>query len=366
MIYVQHLLGVGHLKRMSLLADFLAAAGADVLLVSGGVPAPHVQPSAAVRFHQLPPVRAIDESFSGLADAVGAPVSEDMKAKRKDELLRQLSDFRPEVLVVELFPLGRRQMRFELLPLLQAARGICLTIACSVRDIVNHRPRREAEALGWLNDHFDLLMVHGDERLTPISDSVPGITAFTGRVIHTGYLTEPWTRHQKRGDEVLVTAGGGAAGDKLFRAAAGASHLTEAGLKWRIRHGQGATPSWIDELRDLAAPDVIIEPVSNDFRDRLSRCRVSVSQFGYNTAMDILTTATPAVIVPFEGGGETEQRRRALSLAGSGLSVLRETELDGQTLAAAVTQLASAPDLPDPGINMDGLHCATALLLDVR
>ena len=314
MIYVQHLLGIGHLKRMSLLADGLAAAGADVLLVSGGLPAPHVQPSSAVRFHQLAPVRALDETFSGLADQSGQIISDAFRARRRDDLLQQLKTFDPDVLVVELFPLGRRQMRFELLPLLQAARKTCRTVACSVRDIVNRRPHREAESIDWLNSYFDLLLVHGDERLTPITDSVAGIGKFQGKIVHTGYLTEAWNGSASRGSEVMVTAGGGAAGEHVFLAAAAASRLTGDALTWRIRHGLNASQKLVQTLRDMATPGTCVEPVADDFRDRLSRCAVSVSQFGYNTAMDLIVTQTPAIIVPFSGGGETEQARRAEAL----------------------------------------------------
>ncbi|MDP1753535.1 MAG: glycosyl transferase, partial [Reyranella sp.] len=36
--YVQHLLGIGHLRRAATLARTMAAGGFDVLLVSGGAP----------------------------------------------------------------------------------------------------------------------------------------------------------------------------------------------------------------------------------------------------------------------------------------------------------------------------------------
>ena len=36
--YVQHLLGIGHLRRAATLARAMAAGGFDVLLVSGGAP----------------------------------------------------------------------------------------------------------------------------------------------------------------------------------------------------------------------------------------------------------------------------------------------------------------------------------------
>ena len=58
--HVQHLLGIGHLRRAATLARALAAGGFDVLLVSGGAPLPGLALGAA-RFHQLPPLRAADD-----------------------------------------------------------------------------------------------------------------------------------------------------------------------------------------------------------------------------------------------------------------------------------------------------------------
>ena len=43
MFYVQHLLGIGHLKRASLIARAMAAAGLDVSVVLGGREVPGVR-----------------------------------------------------------------------------------------------------------------------------------------------------------------------------------------------------------------------------------------------------------------------------------------------------------------------------------
>ncbi len=60
--HVQHLLGIGHIRRAAVLARTLAASGFDVLLVSGG--APLKLDLGGARFHQLPPVRARDEGLA--------------------------------------------------------------------------------------------------------------------------------------------------------------------------------------------------------------------------------------------------------------------------------------------------------------
>ena len=55
LVYVQHLLGIGHLMRARLIAEALAARSFDVHLVSGGMPIGGRMP-VGVRTVQLPPV----------------------------------------------------------------------------------------------------------------------------------------------------------------------------------------------------------------------------------------------------------------------------------------------------------------------
>src|SRR5262245_17213479 len=108
--HVQHLLGIGHLRRAATLARALETAGFEVTLASGGMPVP------GIKVLQLPPASS-DASFKHLLDEHGQPVDEAWKTRRRDALLAAWVASNADVLMVELFPFGRRQMRFELLPL---------------------------------------------------------------------------------------------------------------------------------------------------------------------------------------------------------------------------------------------------------
>ena len=70
LLYVQHLLGTGHLRRTAVLAQTLSARGFGVLAVSGGLPAPGVTFGDTERL-QLPALKAADIAFSGLIDVHG-------------------------------------------------------------------------------------------------------------------------------------------------------------------------------------------------------------------------------------------------------------------------------------------------------
>ena len=119
-VYVQHLLGIGHLKRAATLARELSDRGSEVTFATGGLPVPEVHPPR-VRLVQLPPAGASGLDFRSLVDAQGRQVDEAWRERRRAQLLGAWRAARPHALVIELFPFGRRQMRFELLPLLEEA-----------------------------------------------------------------------------------------------------------------------------------------------------------------------------------------------------------------------------------------------------
>jgi len=105
--YVQHLLGIGHLKRAAVLAAALRKAGFEVTLASGGAPVKGIGVDV-----QLPPASAADLTFRTLLDQAGQAVDEDWKRGRAAALLDAWRASRAQVLLIELFPFGRRQMRF--------------------------------------------------------------------------------------------------------------------------------------------------------------------------------------------------------------------------------------------------------------
>jgi predicted glycosyltransferase len=169
LIYVQHLLGVGHLHRVAAIARALARADFEVLLVSGGYPDPTLGKLDGIRFAQLPPARAADASFRIILDFAGNRVDDAWWEQRRAELYRLFDEFQPAAVITELFPYARRPMRHELLPWLahirsSKARPLVLS---SVRDILVDRtkPERDLDVLAWLESYYDGTLIHGDPRL---------------------------------------------------------------------------------------------------------------------------------------------------------------------------------------------------------
>lgn len=341
-LYVQHLLGVGHLQRAVTLADGMAEAGLGVDLVAGGRFAPPLRLEKA-HLTQLPPCHVTDAAFE-LKDEEGQPLTEDWKASRRNALLSAFRDARPRCLMIELFPFGRRQMRFELLPLLEAASELRPRpwIVTSQRDILNRQTK--AKKIAWMLDtfrrFFDLAIVHGDSKFLPFEASFPEASEITHSLRYSGYVVRPQPSRQIAADsgEVLVSAGGGAVGGPLVAAALAARPLTRfAEQPWRILIGPNVAEPDFDALRAATTSGVILERARPDFPQLLANCRLSISQGGYNTVLETLACRVPAVVVPYAAGSETEQSLRCGILAQRGLlEVLSEEDLSPANLAVAI------------------------------
>ena len=374
--YVQHLLGIGHLKRAVTLARAMAAAGMEVTLASGGLPVPELAAGAksgGFRLVQLPPASAADLTFKSLVRADGRQIDDEWKRARRDALLAAWRAADPHVLVIELFPFGRRQMRFELLPLLDAAAARRTAIACSVRDVLGAQKsaQRQDETLDLVERYFDRVLVHGDPGVIAFDRTFPAAGRIAGRIEYTGYVVDAVQAADGSAGqgEVIVSAGGGAVGAELLGAAIRARPLTALRDRtWRILAGDNLPDADFRGLARLAAGEsgLEIERSRPDFTTLLANCALSVSQAGYNTLMEIVCTGTRAVVVPFARGQETEQTLRARCFAGRGLlEMVDESALTPETLAEAI-DLAARKPRPSPGsINLDGAQRSAASIMQL-
>ena len=360
--YVQHLLGVGHLHRAAAIARALQAEGLKVFFISGGVP-PAALDLGGAELVQLPPAQAADAAFSGLVDARGRPIDDRWKAQRRTALLDAFERIEPRLLLIELFPFGRRQFRFELLPLLEAAARRQPRPACvsSVRDILVARndPARLAETVAVARRYFDRILVHGDPRLVGFEETFAPAAEIGDLLRYTGYVVNerPSISGGDAGSgEVLVSAGGGAVGDALLQAALAARPLSRlADVPWRLITGTNMPEPAAAALASAAPSGVVIERFRHDFQDLLRNCRLSISQGGYNTVMELLCARARAVIVPFARGQETEQALRARLLADRGLcTVVDEAQLTPASLAAAIDAALERPPARPGDIDLDG------------
>jgi len=343
LMYCQHSVGLGHLVRSLALAESMAGRF-EVTLLSGGPLPEGVRAPDGVEVVGLPPLgmasdhsiisrdgRAVDEAF----------------ALRKAALLGALEDLRPDVLVIELFPFGRRKFRVELLPLLDAATSGARRplIACSLRDILVDRGDEQEDfdesACQIANRYFDAILLHADERLNRLEDSFRPRTPLRVGVHYTGFVVpgEP-PRTAERREGIMVSSGGGIVGGPIIRAAV-AAHKLRGAEPMRIVAGPFLPDdewAWLQREAEQTEGLEAVRSVPN-LRDELAGAALSISQCGYNTTFDLVRSGVPSLVIPYAPPGEDEQTRRARALERLGvLRVLEERHLDGPALAAAIDE----------------------------
>jgi predicted glycosyltransferase len=299
-------------------------------------------------------------------------IDDSWRERRAGALLAAWRACMPDAVVLELFPFGRRQMRFELLPLLEAVRADCrrAIIFSSVRDILGAQKsaQRQEETIDLVERYFDQVLVHGDPGVIGFERSFPMAGRIVQRIAYTGYVVDPPAPSASRAGagEVVVSAGGGAVGARLLEAAIRARPLTSLRERcWRILAGNNLAQTEFDATACLVAAQsgIMLERSRADFTSLLANCELSVSQAGYNTLMETVCVGARAVVVPFAGGHETEQTLRAHCFARRGLvEVVDEAALTPEALAAAIERAMLKPR-PAPGaIDLLGARKSAALI----
>ena len=348
LFYCQHSLGIGHLTRSFALAAAFAERFRVVFLNGGRLPAGLPWP-AGIELIDLPPLGMDDGHTVVSRDAAHGVAA--AQAARRALIDAAVREHRPAVLLVELFPFGRKKFAGEILPMIRAARALPggpAQVVCSLRDIlVDARPDQQHhdDRARWLADrYFDAVLVHADPRLARLEESFHPRCAMRVPVHYTGYVVPRRAAlgHAPRGRHLLVSAGGGIVGDALFRCALQARRLLPEPLLMRIVAGPFLPePEWLAlQAMVQGEPGVTLVRQVPDMVAEMRAARASISQCGYNTALDLVVSQVPALVVPYETPAENEQAERAARMVALGaMQRIGAVGLDAPRLAAAIESL---------------------------
>ena len=370
-IHVQHLLGTGHVVRAAAIGRALAAKGVDVTLASGNRIPPTLD-TGRLEIIELPACKSPDAGFKRLVTLDNEDIDDEWKSGRVHASIQAFEAKDYDLLLTETYPFGRRQLDFELTPLLEAAkaRPAPPIIATSIRDILVRKKELWKER--WMADQalkfYDRVLIHSDPDFIRLEDSFPFAEDVAPLVTYTGYVggaPRPPAEGADGEDEVVISCGGGAVAEALLAATLEARPLSRRAedTTWRVLIGHDISEDAFAIYRQSAAPGVIVERARRDFPDLLKRARLSVSQAGYNTVLDILMAGVPAVFVPFAQANETEQTQRAEALARHGRAVVTaEANLTPERLAAVIDDALALPRKHHE-VRLGGAEESAAILL---
>jgi len=356
LLYCQHSLGIGHLRRSIEIANALVRSFRVVFLNGGRFPEAIARPDG-IEFIDLPPLGMGADGI--LVTRTKGHDLAHARITRKELILEQFRNLQPAVLLIELFPFGRKKFAFELLPLLRLAQRAQLKplVLCSLRDIlVDGRDDQQhfVNRARWLTDrYFDAVLIHTDPLFCRLEESFCPQRPLATPLFYSGFVAarESGGEPVAAAPGLVVSVGGGQVGANLLHAAVEAQPFVwnrftlpmtvVAGPflpeeEWRLLEKAAQGREGLTLLRSVPG-----------LRSLLSHARASVSQCGYNTVMDLLQVRTPALLVPYSDAGENEQGKRASKLAALGLAhILPEAEVNPQNLLREIGALLQFTPTP--------------------
>ena len=383
LMYSQDSLGLGHLRRLTNLANSLIAQRPDlsVLLVVDSPVAPFFELGPNIDFVKLPTVIKVG---AGVFRAGKMSIDYEQVLALRSSMLREIVlRLAPGLLLVDHMPGGANR---ELLPALQAIgrRGLPTRVVLGLRDIID-RPAVTCEV--WQREgvyetmqrHYHRVLIYGAPEIFATAEEYRIAAAMGDRVRYCGYVCNMGAVEEPRrvrdglglGDEpiVAVMAGGGADGSALMQNCLQAARLlgTRRSFAMVMVTGPFMPEQERRALRDSArGHGVQVRTSVGDTLSHIHAADVVVSMAGYNTMSEILRLARRAIIVP-RPGPSAEQTMRAGLFAERGLvDVIEPTKLDPATLAQAIEQALAGPRASSPPRlpALDGVANATATLLD--
>ncbi|PLZ37939.1 glycosyl transferase [Fischerella thermalis WC442] len=338
MFYCQHILGMGHLVRSmeivrGLTKDF------HICFINGGEVIPEFQVPSGVEVVNLPAIKT-DPEFKELQVVDHAFTLTEVQEIRKNLLLSILDKFQPDILMIELFPFGRRRFSFELIPMLEKVQASqsSTKVVCSLRDIVvtkQNQARHEEKVCKLINQYFDLLLVHSDPKFVSLEETFSRIQDFNCQVYYTGYVVQKTSENPVFSDEdkeiieseqplILVSVGGGRFGHELLDCVVKTAPLLEKIIPHNIQvfTGPFIPDEKFQELQTLKenSNNLRIRRYTPYFLNYMQKADLSISMSGYNTTLNILTTGVRAMILPFTGNNDQEQTIRSQKLNALGIT----------------------------------------------
>ncbi|WP_173967893.1 glycosyltransferase family protein [Flavobacterium collinsii] len=341
LMYCHHSVGIGHLVRSIAIIESLRE-DYDISFISGGKYPEGIQIPSGISFHQLPAVRLTEDTT--LIDADGNNDIGNIMAERTRIIKQIYNDTLPDIIITELFPFGRMQFVGEIMPILKLAKsGDKKTLVfCSFRDIVEPSTAKKKLfrdfAFSILNNHYDGIFLHADAQICKLEDTIDYIGKIDVPVHYTGFVTsmQKIKTAQKVRNGVLASFGGGGTNNQLLYNLISAYKDFGFGDKKQLKIIAG--PLFNDEefksLQDSTAsiPGLtLIKQVSN-LNEEIAAAEVSISQCGYNTAIELLCNGIPALLIPYENDHNSEQ-------------VIRAEQLEKRSLARTLSVGNASPEI---------------------
>lgn len=360
LLYSHDTYGLGHLRRNSAIAQALVNADPSVrvCLITGSPLADQV-PMPAVELLRIPSAVKVGAESYRAADSRS---SAGLFAERAGTIASALLRIRPDVFLVDHSPLG---MMGELRLALELGHdGLSRTrFVLGLRDVLDspavvRRTWLEQGVYRALHLFYDQILVYGCRDLFDVTERYSLTPSLKRRTVFTGYVAKPeglegrsqgqpcWPPARDGRIRILVMAGGGGDGDRLFE-----SFIESWPQLAHRAHAIIVVGPFLEEglhrsLAERAArlPGLRLVRFTTNMLSLIEGSDLVVTMGGYNSVVETLAARRPMVIAP-RVEPRREQVIRAETLEALGLARVVRLDLGGSgSLGTGIErQLAAGP-----------------------
>jgi predicted glycosyltransferase len=386
-LFVESLVGSGHIRMASLVARELVKEGNDVYLVTGSAKRGALFGYGGAKIIEIP---EISEDFA--SHRSNAPKS--LLEERRRAILKAYENIKPSVIILETWPFARGNLfdhemlgnPVELKPglLTQAAKEARRpNVYAMLRDIMYMAsPGSGGSATGAIGVVRKLcnggVIVCGDENFVSLEASYPAGKELREQTRYTGYVVDNLPARNCPTDNILVAAGGGFHENSrqlLTNTLEAVPHSGKyQGQPWFFFVPQNdshhsAETEFVTQFQKRAGEiakhtgtPIYIERNRADYLDRMVNAELVVNQGGYNSCIEVVCAAardgtrkiTVPISLPFMQGKD-EQVLRAQLFANKGLiTVVSQTDSNNPALFGKWIAESKKPPQGSVGLNLDG------------
>jgi predicted glycosyltransferase len=375
LMYSHDTIGLGHMRRNSAIAAEIVTSmpSASVLMMVGCPTGVVFDLRPGVDFIKLPSLAKVGrDKWRPSSLRVSPGVTRSLRA---GILQRSVEAFCPDVLLVDHEPAG---IWDELVPVLRSLResGSKTRVVLGLRDILDdpERTRFQWQDRGLsdlVREHYDDILIYGDERLYPTRESYNLEALAPGRVQYCGYVTSvspaPAPTPVKRCG-IVVSGGGGRDAFPVMDAALAGLRLIKP--RQRPEMTLIAGPLMDDELYDIlqqraAQTGASLRRSTPDLPALLRDAALFVSMGGYNSMTEAMAIGCPTLVIP-RVGPSSEQRIRAQMLAKRGLvDTLSIEQATPEALARRFRRLRPSLGAWPAALSLDGAATAASFITGI-
>lgn len=308
-IHCQYVYGLGHLVRALHLAQGLTRYF-DVYFLNGGEAVKNFDINVSIKFIQLPAIYKKEDNL-GLSSVSDKITLSECFELRNQIILDTIQKIKPDVVITEHFPFGFLFEK-EATKLIDYAKKVNskAKIVCSVRDVIESSKGgfNDQRTVNILNELYDLLLIHGDEKLISVASSFPLATNIKTQIAYTGYVIDRGLINNKiRSKNILVSVAGGRIGSELLYAVIKAFEVIKEESEYSLVVFNGA---FNEDFEGISIGNRIkfFDFDRNKFLKQLAQSDISISLGGYNSMIESLYAGNKIVIYNREFLGSNEEQ----------------------------------------------------------